>query len=86
MIVEKAIMYMPVAELTLGGTPKAISIGLNITPPPRPSAPATQPPPNPRPRIVLSTLPLKIKSLGTRLTFPNFSLRLYSLVINLTET
>jgi hypothetical protein len=42
------IRYIPVAELTFGGTPIDIKYGLKITPPPRPNAPATNPPPKPR--------------------------------------
>ena len=40
------IMYIPVDEATLGGTPKLRSRGLKIDPPPRPKAPETQPPMN----------------------------------------
>jgi hypothetical protein len=38
------IMYMPDAVATFGGTPRLISKGLNIIPPPSPRAPDIHPP------------------------------------------
>lgn len=77
-ILENVIIYIPVAEETLGGTPRLINSGLKITPPPRPSAPATHPPPNPRARTILKVLPSNIKSFLDRLTLSNSLLRPYS--------
>lgn len=48
LILEKVIIYIPVADDTLGGTPRPMSNGLKITPPPNPRAPATHPATNPR--------------------------------------
>ena len=44
--VDQIIMYIPVAEATIGGHPKLSNNGLKIDPPPRPRAPDTQPPKN----------------------------------------
>lgn len=44
--VEKIIMYIPVAEATVGGQPILNSSGLKIEPPPSPRAPDTHPPKN----------------------------------------
>jgi hypothetical protein len=44
--VEYIIIYIPVDEATLGGTPILSNKGLKIAPPPRPSAPDTHPPMN----------------------------------------
>ena len=85
-ILENVIIYIPVAEETLGGTPRLINSGLKITPPPRPSAPATHPPPNPRARTILKVLPSNIKSFLDRLTLSNSLLRPYSWATNLTPT
>ncbi len=38
------IMYIPDAVATFGGTPRLISKGLNIIPPPNPRAPEIHPP------------------------------------------
>ena len=42
--VENMIMYMPVDEATVGGTPSSIISGLKTLPPPSPKAPETHPP------------------------------------------
>jgi len=83
-ILEKVIMYMPVADETLGGTPIANKSGLKMTPPPRPRAPATQPPKKPSPRTFLRILPWNTKSLSTKLISPYFFLSAYSLLVILT--
>jgi len=83
LILENVIMYIPVAEDTLGGTPRPINNGLNITPPPNPSAPATQPALKPRARIFLITIPSKTKSDSTILMSPNSLLIFCSLATNL---
>jgi hypothetical protein len=79
-------MYIPVAEETLGGTPRLIKSGLKITPPPRPKAPATHPPPKPRPRTILKVFPSKIRSFSARCTLSNSLLSFYSENTNLTPT
>lgn len=76
--------YIPVAELTLGGTPMPIKYGLKMTPPPKPRAPATKPPPNPRSETFLRTGPVKTRSLGTRLISLYFFFKSYSLATTLT--
>lgn len=83
-IFENVIMYMPVADDTLGGTPIAKSIGLKITPPPKPRAPATHPPVNPRVRTFLSTLPSNTRSDLHRLILPYFCFNFYCLLTSLT--
>ena len=81
---EYMIKNMPVEELTIGGTPIPIKYGLKITPPPRPNAPATKPPPKPRRETFLIILPVKTRSLGTILMFPNLRLSAYSPPTNFT--
>ena len=44
--VAKIIMYIPELVATFGGTPKLISKGLKIKPPPNPRAPEIHPPNN----------------------------------------
>jgi hypothetical protein len=44
--VEKRIIYIPVAEATLGKTPKLNKRGLKMAPPPRPRDPDMKPPRN----------------------------------------
>jgi hypothetical protein len=83
-ILENVIMYMPVAEDTLGGTPIANRRGLKITPPPSPRAPATHPPKKPRVRTFLSVLPSNTKSLLDRLIFPYFCFNFYCFETSLT--
>ena len=83
-ILEKVIMYIPVADETLGGTPIAKRSGLKITPPPRPSAPATQPPKKPSPRTFLRVFPWKTRSLGTKLILLYFYLSACSELVILT--
>jgi hypothetical protein len=76
-------MYMPVAELTCGGTPILKSSGLNMLPPPIPSAPDTQPP------ISEKTINLIIfgfvSSISLLLRVPYSFLSSYSLFCDLTE-
>jgi hypothetical protein len=83
-IFENVIMYMPVADDTLGGTPIANRSGLKITPPPSPRAPATHPPQNPRTSTFLSVLPSNTKSLLDRLIFPYFCFNFYCFDTSLT--
>ena len=64
--VAKIIMYMPVDEATLGGTPTESRSGLNIAPPPSPSAPATHPPMIEKVSNLARVFPSKIGSPGTR--------------------
>jgi len=74
---------MPVADETFGGTPRPISNGLKITPPPNPRAPATHPATKPSPRTIFNVLPSKIRSDSTKLIFPNSYLSFYSFATNL---
>lgn len=60
--VENMIMYIPVAEATLGGTPMLRSRGLKIEPPPSPSAPETQPPKKEKVRSFVRVEPCKSMS------------------------
>jgi hypothetical protein len=61
--VEKMIMYIPVADATLGGHPMLSNNGLKIDPPPSPRAPLTQPPTNEKTISLVSGPPLRITSL-----------------------
>mmetsp|Transcript_12568 Transcript_12568/g.17342 ORF Transcript_12568/g.17342 Transcript_12568/m.17342 type:complete len:204 (+) Transcript_12568:313-924(+) len=79
-IFEKLTRYMPVADDTTGGTPRARSAGLKIAPPPRPRAPATQPPIKPINKTLTRVLPFILTSDGTMLTL-YFSFRAYSLAL-----
>lgn len=83
-ILEYMIRYIPVAELTFGGTPMPIKYGLKMTPPPKPRAPATKPPPNPRRETFLRIVPVKTRSLGTRLISLYFFFKSYSFATILT--
>jgi len=85
-ILEKVMMYIPVADETFGGTPIESKRGLKMTPPPRPRAPATHPPKNPKQRTFLRILPSKTRSLSAKLTLLYFFLSYYSELVILTAT
>ena len=85
-ILLKVMIYIPVAELTFGGTPIANSSGLKITPPPSPRAPATHPPKNPRVNTFLRVFPSNTRSLYERLMFPYFFFSCCCLATNFTAT
>ena len=59
---EYRIMYIPVAEETLGGTPIDKNTGLKIAPPPRPRDPAANPPMKPNKTKVLQFLSVNLIS------------------------
>ncbi len=68
------IMYIPVEDETLGGTPILRRMGLKMAPPPRPRAPETQPPINPKTISLTRVHPRILRSLSDRPT-PTFYLR-----------
>ena len=86
LIFEKVIIYIPVAEDTLGGTPRLMSNGLKITPPPSPRAPATHPATNPKVRTFHKTCPLNMRSDLTILMLLNSCFNFYSDATNLAPT
>ncbi len=72
--VEYEIMYIDVAEETLGGTPMLKNIGLNIAPPPKPRAPEIHPPIKALKNNFKTTFFSYLRSLSTS-PYPSFFFR-----------
>lgn len=75
--VENITIYIPVAEATIGGTPKLSINGLKITPPPSPTVPATNPAPNAQSRNLKRRAVSHLRSPSTN-SYPFSFLSLYS--------
>lgn len=82
--VENIIMYIPVAELTLGDIPMPKRMGLKIEPPPNPRAPDTKPPPNP---ITTNLIVFELVNIMSDSTSPlfNFIFNAYSFLRIISE-
>lgn len=84
-MVEKRIMYIPVAEATEGGTPCPSKSGLKIAPPLMPKHPEAQPPRKAVMTTDLTVFLLNLMSEGIK-PLPTLIFKAYSAITRLIET